>query len=113
MSPLDCIIQWNMQSYKTKFHELKLLLREYTPACVCLQETLLRNTSYTPSGYHLVKSFPVRDDGHERGSAILIHKRVPYEIIYLNTNLQAVAVRIHLRKTYTICSIYFTSCPCQ
>jgi len=104
---MDKIIQWNIQSYRTKFSELKCLLEQYQPICVCLQETLLKtNQHYSPSGYSLIKSEPIRDDGHERGTAILVNNHFNYETIELQTNLQACAIKLILEKTYTICSLY-------
>jgi len=104
---MDNIIQWNIQSYKTKFSELKCILKRYQPICVCLQETMLNNNQhYSPSGYSLTKSDPVRDDGHERGTAILVNNHFNYKTIDLQTNLQACAIRLISEKTYTICSLY-------
>lgn len=101
------IIQWNMQSYRTKFSDLKIILNRYAPICVCLQETLLKpEEQYSPSGYNLIKSTPVQMGGHERGAAILIRKTVPYEQINLDTTLQAVAIKMFIGRTYTVCSLY-------
>ena len=104
---LDSIIQWNLQSLKTKFSELKLIINEYLPICVCVQETLAHiNNINNISGYNICHSNPVRDDGHERGASIIINKNINFSRIPLITNLQAVAIKIHLTKSYTICSIY-------
>ena len=101
------IMQWNLQSYYTKFNQLKILLRKYSPACICLQETRHKGrTIKPPSGYNLITSSPVRDDDHDRGTIILVHKSINYDIININTTLQAVAVKIYLDKVYTVCSIY-------
>ena len=105
-------LQWNLQSYRTKFYQLKQLLNEFSPACVCLQETLHGTTTLRPpSTYSIEQSAPVLDDNHERGTAILIHKTVRHDLIQLNTNLQAVAVRLHLEKTVTVCSLYLPHIP--
>ena len=103
----SAIIQWNLQSYYSHFLDLKLLLQEESPACVCLQETLLNNRKvYPPGGYKILISQPTREDGHERGAAILIHDRVFSQQILLDTELQAVAARVRLDKIYTVCSLY-------
>ena len=68
MSP---ILQWNLQSIKTKYSELKILLKDYEPCCVHLQETMHGNRQLkSPSGYTILQSERARDDGHERGTAI-------------------------------------------
>ena len=101
------IIHWNLQSYRTHFEDLKLLIHDFFPACVCLQETLIRHSStFPPSQYGIFTSTVSRNDLHERGSAILVHKSVHSTIVPLQTNLQAVAVRLRLRREYTVCSLY-------
>ena len=109
---MNSIINWNMQSYKTKFNDLKLLIKEQTPACICLQETLLRdNPAYPPSRYNIVQSAKTRDDDHERSVAILTHSSIAYDQVPINSNLQIIAIKIHLKRTYTICTIYLPHLP--
>ena len=101
------VIQWNLQSYFTKFTQLKLLLQKYSPTCVCLQETRHNGRIINPpSQYNILTSTAVRNDGHERGVALLIHKSVNYQSIPLRTTLQAVAAKIYLDRQYTVCSLY-------
>ena len=101
------MLQWNIQSIRTKFNELKILLSELNPCCVSLQETMLGdNQMNPPSGYVMLQSRRVRDDRHERSVAILVNNSVQHENILLNTQLQAAALRIGLGKWYTICTIY-------
>lgn len=111
----DNILQWNLQSYRTKFSELKTLLHIYSPLCVCLQETLINPNQpiFPPSQYNIECSQRTRNDGHERGSAILIHKRVQYKRLNLNTTLQTVAVRLFSQRQYTICSLYLPHIPVE
>ena len=101
------IIQWNLQSYHSKFTDLKILLSRYSPLCVCLQETLVKRLNFQPPSGYNVRHLPQDPtNGHSRGVAILIHRMLNYEEINLQTELQAVAIRIHLDKTYTVCSLY-------
>lgn len=64
-----------------------------------------------PTGYSIEISNRVRDDGHERGAAIIVNNKINYEHVPLNTTLQAVAVRVWLEKWYTVCSIYLPHVP--
>ena len=107
---MNNIIQWNIQSMRTKFSELKLIVNKYSPACVCLQETLNSNNK-PPSGYKIVHSRPILDDGHERGVAILINNQINYQPLTLNTNLQATAIKLFLGRQYTICTLYLPHIP--
>lgn len=40
---INSTIQWNNQSHKAKYYEPKILLRKYSPACICLLGTLISN----------------------------------------------------------------------
>ena len=104
---MNNIVQWNMQSWKSNFCELKKIIEENTPVCICLQETLLsENFDYPPSKYKMIQSKRIRGDGHDRGVAILTHESCHTKSIQLNTSLQAVALRVWLGRWYTICSLY-------
>ena len=82
------------------------------PACVCLQETRHHGkTIRPPSGYNIITSVRVRDDDHDRGTALLIHQSINYDQIPLRTTLQATAAKIYLDKTYSICSLYLPHIP--
>ena len=101
------IIHWNIQSYRTNFSELKVLLNEHNPLGICLQETLIPGDKMNPpAGYSYIKSPKKRDDGHERGVAILISRAIHSKNVPLTTNLQAVATRLWIGKWYTVCSLY-------
>ena len=57
-----------MNSYKQKFQDLKILLKEHTPLCVCLKKYQEYKVN-PPSMYEIVTSEITRQDGHERGYA--------------------------------------------
>ena len=104
---MTSIIQWNLNSYKTKFYQLKKILYDFSPVCMCLQETLHGAGSLKPpSGYSIEVSTPNPDDQHDRGTAVLINKAIAYNRLPLNTDLQAVAIKLHLVQSYTVCSLY-------
>ena len=106
------VIQWNIQSFKTQFNDLKNLLQSTNPECVCLQETLIKNNkTYPPAGYKIFTNPPARNDGHERGVAILVKSSVSTLPHPLTTNLQAVAMKVWMGKWYTVCSIYLPHVP--
>ena len=93
--------------------ELCILSQQYNPVAICLQETHISDEAkaffkgFTP--YHKL------DLSHDRasgGSSILIRNDVIHSPVNLNTNLQAVAVRITLSFVFTICSIYAPPSQC-
>ena len=71
------IRKWNCRGLKANYEETLLLLKDYEPAALCLQETHLKATHNAP------------------------HSHLP-----LHTSLQAVAVSITLHRVITLYSIY-------
>ena len=44
------------------------------------------------------------------GCSIFIKKGIPHEVLELDTELQAVAVKVSLHKTITVCNVYISPC---
>ena len=99
------LLQWNCRGFRANFNELQLLTQEYNPRAICLQETLLQDTdSIDFRGYNLLNTYS--GNGPHGGSSILIRQGVLHSPVSLNTNLQAVAVRLTLHVAVTLCSLY-------
>ena len=97
------ILQWNIRGIRANWEELALLVEETQPIIVCLQETMIgERTCPCPTGYNTLHTPPPTEGGHQGGSAIFSRQDVPYTTITLTTTLQAVAVRIHMERTYTV-----------
>ena len=61
--------------------------------------------THTPKDYFAFHSHhPI--EGSSGGSAIFVRRDIAHSEIPLRTRLQAISVRVHLKKTYTICSLY-------
>ena len=103
----NTILQWNCRSTKANVEELNLLVNKHKPVAVCLQETFLKDadkfTLKCCSCYF--KHFSGNDKASE-GVALIVNINVPHHFVKLETTLQAVAVKISLNKTMTLCSIY-------
>ena len=103
----DNLIQWNMRSWRSGFCDLKKIIADKSPNCICLQETLIKDgPTYPPSGYNMIHTDRTGNDGHNRGVAILTRTHCHTQPINLNSNLQAIAIRIWFNKWYTVCSLY-------
>ena len=65
------------------------------------------NSSYNPGlNYDIFLKNP-RDDDHPHGGvAIIVNKSLQHSSVPLNTNLQAVAIRVCFERELTICSVY-------
>ena len=103
------VLQWNCRGIKPNYEEVKCFLADYTPHVVCLQETYLKETDQiTFKGYDVYdkKATSVVDDRPTGGTSILVKRGSPHEVIQLTTSLQAIAVKVTLHRTVTICSVY-------
>src|SRR5215469_11911359 len=102
------VLQWNGRGFRFNFEELKLLFREYDPACVCLQELILE-VNYLfllpPTSYISYTSHHRGNNG--RGGAALLVRNPPHSnAIFLQTRLHVVAARVIFSRPYSVCSLY-------
>ena len=101
------IVQWNCRGLRTSAEVLKLLISLHDPGVVCLQETKLGVADYNPGlNYSFYSSPPPVAERAKGGAAIIVKKSIQHSLVNINTNLQAVAVRFTLGKSYTVCSLY-------
>ena len=92
---------------KANYEETLLLLKDYEPAALCLQETHLKDTdTISIRNYTAFHTFSANNERTAGGVSIFINNYAPYSHVPLNTNLQAVAVSITLHRVITLCSIY-------
>ena len=93
------IIQWNCRGLKPNYNELLLLISEFSPEVICLQETFLTKDDKTSLKHYTLHNFINSDtDRASGGTTVAIANRVPHTEIPLNTNLQAVAIRATLHS---------------
>ena len=112
------IVQWNLTSYSPQFEELKNLIQENSPSCLCLQETRHNTkTLHPPSGYNIILSPPKIPNNqnpstpvNNRGVALLVSKTVHYRTLNINVpdSIEAVAAQVYDGKYFTVCSIYIS-----
>ena len=101
------IIQWNCRGLKVNFIEITLLVQAFLPIAFCLQETYLQKSdTISLKNYSMYSTYVDEDERAAGGSTILVRDNILHSYVNLNTDLQAVAVRITLDKTITLCSIY-------
>ena len=106
----ELICHWNCRGFKNNFDDFKVFLGDLNPACVCLQETYLtpqtKEGEEPHIGYGYYRKDKISDHRAHGGVAILVRVDVPCARIDLKTTLQAVAVKVKLHKSITICSLY-------
>ncbi|VDI50079.1 Hypothetical predicted protein [Mytilus galloprovincialis] len=71
------------------------------------QETHLKESdNVSLKGYNMYSTFSKVDERAAGGSSIFVKDNVIHSTVQLTTDLQAVAIRLSLDKTITLCSIY-------
>ena len=103
----NTIIQWNCRGLRANYNEVLLLVSSFTPSVFALQETHLKESDDVSLKNYSLYNFISTDNRRASGGASLaISNRVIHSQIPLNTPFQAVAARVTLHKTVSICSIY-------
>jgi len=107
---MGTFIQWNIRGLQANKEELNILLSNFNPILVSLQETLLKpDKTATYKNYSLYNLPSEESNETIHGSiAILVNSAVPHSQIQLNTSLQAIAVSATYHKTISVCSIYLS-----
>ena len=103
------IIQWNCRGFKSNKNELDLLIHENNPYLICLQETLTSDKAKLNikhfTTYSKLATLDAQGKPHG-GVGVLVKSHLPQSEVNLNTTLQAVACKVTLHKTMTVCSLY-------
>jgi len=101
------IIQWNCQGLRAKKCEILNVIRQFRPAVIALQETMLRDTDkFNIPNYNCVKKQGHINRRAHGGTALFIHESVPYNELKIRTELEATAITASFDMTITICSLY-------
>jgi exonuclease III len=99
---LPMIVQWNLNSIRTRWEDLHNLICDMEPEIICLQET---RTNETPTirGY---QGFFKSENARLHGVAIYTKNNINATEIDIQTPLKAIAVRCGLNKEVSVVSIY-------
>ena len=79
------------------------MIDQYSPVCVCLNETFLP-TSSTFTNKFYTSCQPISDN--QQGNMILVRKDIPFTSYGISTELNAIAVQVKLDELITVCSLY-------
>ena len=84
-----------------------MLIYEYSPICISLQETMLGNAVIPcPKEYLAYQSPQNLNLGVHGGALIYVRHDTPHNQHHLQSPIQAVAVQLYLQRKYTVCSLY-------
>ena len=101
-------IQWNIRGLRANCRDLELLVKNFKPSVIALQETLLPQEKRFSLNNFVCISKPAAENFSKRGVSLFIHNSVLYKPIDLQTDLEAVAARVSLEKAVTVCSLYLS-----
>lgn len=104
----NTILQWNMNGFRPQKENLELIIKNYDPDIICIQETNFKN-SYIGciKNYRSVAKNRTNDVYASGGVAIYIKNKFKFTEIPLNTNMECVAISVMLPGGLTtICNIY-------
>ena len=78
-------IQWNMRGLQANREELSLLLSQYHPTAVCIQETLLHSNKTASSKNYSYYGIPAMENNSllHGGVAILIKNSTPHQQLHI------------------------------
>jgi hypothetical protein len=104
---MSSLIQWNCNGFYKHNTDINRIKYEQNPDIICLQETNFKNLHIGNingySGYKKNRPDALRASG---GVATYIKNNINSKEIYVNSNLEVIAVQVILKTTITICSIY-------
>lgn len=103
------IIQWNINGFSARLSELKILIKNYQPKILCLQEThLTPDQTALLLNYNQFRHDYIDNRKASGGVATYVHKNLYAQKINVDTALQAITVEIFLTKKdkFKICNIY-------
>ena len=100
-------MQWNCQGLRAKYEELKMLINEFSPICISLQESMMGNVVAPCPTEYISYDMPYHQNrGNHGGVLLYIRRDVPQNGFILQSPLQAIAAQIYLQRKYTVCSLY-------
>ena len=83
------------------------LAQDFNPVAFCLQETYYKQSDVQHlRPYDMYNCYAKVDERACGGASVLIRQGTLHSVVSLQTNIQAVAVRITIHIALTLCSIY-------
>ncbi|GBN58056.1 hypothetical protein AVEN_79743-1 [Araneus ventricosus] len=104
---MACVVSCNCRGFRSKVCHIKDLIYEVHPVCIAFQETYLKPADIAKiKRYSLLRKDNENESGRASGGVALLVSHDTPSVITLQTNLQAVAVRVMFSNLVTICTLY-------
>lgn len=102
------IVQWNINGLLNNYVDLNIILQQYAPEIICLQETHIPHskTAYAPNKYHCYFSNSPNNKTCKQGVAMFVKKSLIHKFIPIASNIQSVAVEVDIGFKITIITCY-------
>ena len=101
------ILNWNIRGYFTNKYELQVLINEFKPLFITLQETKLNIDTHLNNYNSYIKKKTCSQGSNVCGGVMtLISSHIQSSLFQLNTNLQAIPVQLTYPIDFIICNIY-------
>ena len=94
------IIQWNCRGLRSNREDIELLISKYSPAAICLQETMLKRYQIQ-TFKHYSAYYKNSINGHG-GVCVLVKNNFIHSQVQFQADLQAVAVCITINKKHIL-----------
>jgi len=101
------IIQWNIKGYKNNYQELQILLKQYNPHIIALQETHISHTESLPAPVNFTL-FCSHNTNAFGGTALLVHNSISHTQHQLIPEFEAIAILINSKTKFTLMSTYIS-----
>ena len=101
------IIQWNINGFFTHYEQLQILLKQYDPIILCLQETNFKKHQHP--GLKKYTTFSKNRNCEDQASGevfIAVSEQFDAFEILLITDFEAIAVTVQLPNKIHLCNIY-------
>ena len=104
------IMNWNIRGMRNNKNDLLKIISDRDIQIITLQETKIKEKKeFIEKRRYVTFSKEVVDQGNSKGGvAIMVKKNIPTQEIKINSQMQAIAVRIALNISFTICTMYIT-----
>ena len=101
------ILQWNCNGFYRHKEELAVLINDFNPLCICVQETHFKSTDKgILKGYNMNRFDDLSGRRAQGGVAIAVREALHTSLVQLTTPFQAVAVTVHAPLEVTLCNVY-------
>lgn len=103
------ILQWNINGLKNNYHELQLLIQDFNPDIISIQETHIpynSNSFVCPRQYNFFPHNLIDNTTSKQGIGLLIKKSIPHKLVHTDFVISSIAVEINIGFKLTIICTY-------